>query len=339
LRQRYDADIQQAGHELEAAAAAAGHSAAASQLAALAAGLPVYAGLVETARADNRLGLPLGAAYLREASAFMRTTLLPAARNLYARENAQLAAADHQATAVPYLAAIVGLIVGLVLILSQRWLARRTRRMANPGLLLASAAGLASLIWLISALAIAGSHLTAARDNGSAPVQALAQAEIAALQAHADESLTLIDRSGDDSFQQDFVLLQRRLGPGPNTLLTAAATAAAHSPGGRRAAAAEIDGPAWFAAHQVVRSLDDSGSYPAAVTLALGKSPVDSGGGFVRLDSDLILGIRADQAYFQTAATAGQNDLAGLEAGMIALAVVTAIGCAWGISRRLAEYR
>ncbi len=76
LRQRYEADIEQAGHELEAAAAAAGHSAAESQLAALAAGLPVYAGLVETARADNRLGLPLGAAYLREASAFMRTTLL-----------------------------------------------------------------------------------------------------------------------------------------------------------------------------------------------------------------------------------------------------------------------
>jgi hypothetical protein len=339
LRQRYDADIQQAGHELEAAAAAAGHSAAASQLAVLAAGLPVYAGLVETARADNRLGLPLGAAYLREASAFMRTTLLPAARDLYAQENAQLAAADRQATALPYLAAAVALIAGLALSLSQRWLARRTRRMANPGLLLASAAGLASFIWLFSALAIAGSHLAAARDNGSAPVEALAKAEIAALKAHADESLTLIDRSGDDSFQRDFVLLQRQLGPRPNTLLTAAATAAAQSPGGRLAAAAETDGPAWFAAHQVVRSLDDSGSYAAAVRLALGKSPVDGGGRFVRLDSDLILGIRADQAYFQAAATAGQNDLAELEAGMIALAVVTAIGCAWGISRRLAEYR
>ena len=41
------------------------------------AGLPVYTGEVETARADNRLGLPLGAAYLREASALMRGTLLP----------------------------------------------------------------------------------------------------------------------------------------------------------------------------------------------------------------------------------------------------------------------
>ncbi len=230
--------------------------------------------------------------------------------------------------------------MGLALWLSQRWLAQRTRRLANPGLLLASAAGLASLAWLICALAIAGSHLTAARDNGSAPVGALAQTEIAALEAHADESLTLIDRSGDDSFQRDFGLLQRRLGPGPNTLLTVAATTAAHSPGGSlAAAAAEIDGPAWFAAHHVVRSLDDRGSYAAAVRLALGTSPGDGGARFVSLDSDLSGAIGADQAYFRRSAAAGQNDLAGLEAGVIALALVAAAGCAWGVSRRLAEYR
>jgi hypothetical protein len=339
LRHRYQADIEQAARELEAATAAAGQSAAASRLATLAAGLPVYTGLVETARADNRFGLPVGAAYLREASAFMRATLLPAARDLYAQENAQLAAAGQQATALPYIAAVVALIAGLVLFLSQRWLARRTHRIVNPGLLLASAAGLASLIWLISALAVAGSHLTAARDNGSAPVEALARADIAALRAHADESLTLIDRSGDDSFQQDFASLQRRLGPGPNTLLTFAAQAAASSPGGGLAAVAERDAPAWFAVHQRVRSLDDGGSYTAAVQLAVSQRPADSGGRFARLHSELTRAIGSDQAYFRTAAAAGQSDLAGLEAGMIVLALVAAAGCAWGVSRRLAEYR
>ena len=78
-RHRYQADIAQAASRLEAATAVAGHSAAARDLAALSAALPVYAGEVETARADNRLGLPLGAAYLREASSLMRGTLLPAA--------------------------------------------------------------------------------------------------------------------------------------------------------------------------------------------------------------------------------------------------------------------
>jgi hypothetical protein len=339
LRHRYQADIAVAARELEAATAAAGHSAAASRLATLAAALPVYTGLVETARADNRLGLPLGAAYLREASAYMRATLLPAARDLYAQENAQLAVADQQATALPYIAVLVAVIAGLALFFSQRWLARRTHRMVNPGVLLASAASLASLIWLIGALAVAGSHLTAARDNGSAPVEALARADIAALRAHADESLTLIDRSGDDSFQQDFVSLQRQLGPGPNTLLTAAATAAANSPGSGLAAVAERDAHAWFAVHKVVRSLDDSGSYTAAVQLAVGRGHDASRGSFLRLDSELTRAIGADQAYFRTAAAAGQNDLAGLEAGMIALALVAAVSCARGLSRRLAEYR
>ena len=62
-RQRYDADISQAALGIEAAAALVGPSGSASKdLAALSAGLPVYAGEVGTALADNRLGLPLGVA-------------------------------------------------------------------------------------------------------------------------------------------------------------------------------------------------------------------------------------------------------------------------------------
>ena len=144
LRIRYEVDIALAARRMEAATAAAGQSAAASQLTTLSAALPVYTGLVETARADNRLGLPLSAAYLREASGLMRTTLLPAARDLYARENAQLAAADRQATALPYAAVAVALIALLLLFGTQRWLARWTKRIVNPGLLIATVAALAA---------------------------------------------------------------------------------------------------------------------------------------------------------------------------------------------------
>jgi len=339
LRARYLADITRAARLVEAATAAAGQSAAGSSLATLSAGLPHYAGLVETARADNRLGLPLGAAYLREASGFMRATLLPAARNLSAQENAQLAAADQQATGVPYAALAVALIAALLLLAGQRWLARRTNRIVNPGLLVASLAFLASLIWLVTALTVARTHLIAARDHGSAPVEALARAETAALQAHADESLTLIDRSGDDSFQADFLVQQKMLGPGPGTLLTEAAAAARGSRGGPQAAAALGDAPTWYIAHRQVRSLDDSGQYTAAVRWALGNSPAGSGYLFGVLDNDLTGAITADQASFRSAASQGRDDLAFLEAGMIAASLVMVAGCAWGISRRLAEYR
>ena len=339
LRARYQADIAQAANRLEAATAAAGQSAAGSLLAILSRGLPVYAGLVETARADNRLGLPLGAAYLREASAFMRATLLPAARSLYAQENAQLAGADRRATGLPYAAVVVALIVALSLVAGQRWLARRTRRLLNPALLAASIAGIISLVWLVTAFAVARTQLIAAHDHGSAPVEAMARADIAALQAHADESLTLIDRSGDDSFQQDFLSLQKQLGPGRGTLLAVAADAARGSPGGVLAASALSAAPRWFAAHRQVRVLDDSGKYTVAVRSAIGSNPADSSSRFTRVDTDLTSAIAADQASFRSAAQRGREALTGLEAGVIVLSLLMAGGCARGVSRRLAEYR
>jgi len=339
LRRRYEADIAQAARHLEGATAAAGQSAASSRLTVLSAGLPVYTGLVETARADNRLGLPLGAAYLREASGLMRATLLPAAQDLYAQENARLAAADGQATAFPYLALVAALIAGFAFFGCQRWLARRTHRALNSGLVVASIAGVVSLIWLASALIVASSHLTDARAHGSAPVEALARADIAILRAHADESLTLIDRSGDDAFQQDFLSLEKALGPGRGTLLTSAAVAAQGSNGATQASAAAQVAPDWYASHREVRTLDDGGRYTLAVDQAIGSDAADSGTIFAGLDADLTSAIAADQASFQSAARLGRAALAGLEAAMIGLALVMAAGCAWGISRRLAEYR
>src|SRR5258705_10348151 len=94
-RQHYQADITEAAIRIEAASALVGSSAARTQLpghpakqasaagtavgddlAILSGQLPAYTGEVGTARADNRLRLPLGAAYLREASALLRRTLL-----------------------------------------------------------------------------------------------------------------------------------------------------------------------------------------------------------------------------------------------------------------------
>src|SRR5579863_10307787 len=99
-RQRYLADIAAASSGIENATAqgGAGSGAAASDLGTLAQDLPTYAGEIETARADNRLGLPLGAAYLREASGLMRSTLLPAASGMDAAENASLNGTSARAT-------------------------------------------------------------------------------------------------------------------------------------------------------------------------------------------------------------------------------------------------
>ena len=340
-RHRYQADIARAASHLESATAAAGHSPAARDLATLSAGLPVYTGEVETARADNRLGYPLGAAYLREASGLMRDKLLPAARDLSAQADGRLTAASGQATGLPLalVLLVAGAAVGYVLYRAQRWLLWRTHRRLNPGLVVASVAAVASLLWLAIALAVGRADLLQARDHGSTPVAALARADIAALQARADESLTLIDAQGDDSFQKDYVGIQRRLGPGPGTLLANAVTAARGSPAAGPAATAATAATAWYAAHRTVRSLDDNGQHTRAIALVTTPGPGHSDTLFTRLDDSLSAAITADQAVFRSNAVAGRGAFTGLEIGVIVLALIMAAGCAFGLSKRLAEYR
>jgi len=49
--------------------------------------------------------------------------------------------------------------------------------------------------------------------------------------------------------------------------------------------------------------------------------------------------IGADQSVFASNAAAGSDAFTGLEAGVIVLALVMAVGCGWGLTRRLSEYR
>jgi hypothetical protein len=350
-RQRYQADITQAAIRIEAASALVGSSAARTQLpghltkqassagtavgddlAILSGQLPAYTDEVGTARADNRLGLPLGAAYLREASGLLRGTLLPAASDIYTRESTLLTSASAQATGLPLIvvAAIAGLGLGYVLFRSSRWLSRHTHRVVNYGLLLVALAGLVSLVWLVAAFVVGRGDLLHAQQQGSAPAQAFARAEVAALQAHADESLTLIDNGGEDTYQTDYLAQQKLLGPGPGTLL--AAVQAAGGPGSDVAAQAR----AWYQAHAALRAKDDGGSHGAAVQSALNGDAATS---FGRLSATLSQGINDHQAVFAASARGGRDAFTGLAVGMIVASLVMVGGCAWGLSRRLAEYR
>ena len=285
--------------------------------------------------------MPLGAAYLREASGMMRDTLLPKANGLYAAENAALSGTSAQATGLPLVcvAAALGLVAGYLLYRSSRWLRGRTNRVLNPGFVAAGVVGVIALALLAVGYAGARSDLLNARSRGLATVQAVAQVSIAAQEAHADESLTLIDNTGNDAYQSDYGAQQKVLGPGPGTLLTAAQTAAAGTRAAPAVQAAVSDARAWFAAHLRVRSLDNSGRHTAAVSSALGTAPADAGASFAQLSDELNAAVKSDQSVFDSTARSAPGHYSGLEAGLIAAAVLMAAACAWGLSRRLAEYR
>jgi hypothetical protein len=209
----------------------------------------------------------------------------------------------------------------------------------NVGLIAAGVATVVSLAWLATAYIGARSDLLHAQARGSATVEAIAQVGIAAQEAHADESLTLIDNTGDDSYQADYLKQEHALGPGPGTLLTSASTAAQGTPAAPAVAAAVSDARAWFAAHAQVRTLDDNRNHPRAVASVLGANPGDAGASFTRLSNDLTSAVTSDQAVFDSTARSASGAYAGLEPGIIVAALLMAAACAWGLSRRLAEYR
>jgi hypothetical protein len=339
---RYQADISaaEAGIQHATAQGGTGTGAAARDLNALAANLPTYTQEVGDASADNRLALPLGAAYLREASGLMRTMLLRAAKDLYATENASLSGASAQATGLPLflVTVVIGLAAGYLVYLGSRWLRGRTNRVLNTGLVAAGVLVVVSLAWLAAAFLGARGDLLRAQARGSATVQAVAQVSIAAQEAHADESLTLIDNTGNDAYEADYQKLERSLGPGPGTLLGVASAAAQGSPAGPAVAAAVSDTGAWFHAHGQVRSLDTNGNHARAVASVLGAGPGDAGASFTRLSGDLTSAIASDRAVFDSTARSASDSYTALEPGVIVLALLMAACCAWGLSRRIREY-
>jgi hypothetical protein len=348
-RQRYAADIAQAASdlaELKGAASSASNRQLLASLAAVSTGLPLYTGYVAQSQTEYALGYMLtGGSFMQVASEQMHLTLLPAARASYAQENAALTAASARATGLPWIvvAGVVAAAIAVVLYRTQRWLWRRTHRVVNYGLLAASVVLAVCVLWLIVAFAGARLDLERAVGHGSAPAETLAQANIDTQQVRGDEVLNLISRSGDATFQQDFLAMRRQLGPGPGTLLTSAAAASAGGAVGGTAAkwtaAAARDEQAWYGVNEQVYRLDSAADYAAETRLVIGTGPGSSAAGFGRVESDLSRAIAADQVIFHSSASAGSDDFGGLQAGIVVAALLMAVGCVWGISRRLAEYR
>jgi hypothetical protein len=327
-RQRYQADIATVTADLKQVTAASGGDAAASPyLTTLQQGLPVYTGYVEDSSAYNVADIPAGGSFAQVASEQMHLVLLPAAAGLYQWENSQLTAASGEATGLPLaaIAAAAGLIVLVILLRSQRWLTRRTRRTVNGGLFLATAAGVIALGWLIVGTLSARSDLLQATTHGSAPAQVLAQADIGALQARGDEALNLISRTGDTPFQADIHRIQQGLGG----QLSRAGQA------GTSTAPVQLAAAQWFTVNGQMHQFDAEANYSGETQLALGAAATKFGA----LQDSFGTAIGEDQATFTAHTPSGRDTFTTMEYAVIVLALIMAAGCYTGLRPRLAEYR
>lgn len=345
MRQRYEHDIDTAADKLVRAASNSDPgSDSAKTIADLNKLLPQYKGLIETARANNRQGYPVGSAYLRAANEQMQQQMLPKAEDLYQKENERLSSDYADAKSFPWAAVGLGLLAlgGLAWAQHRNYL--RTNRVLNHGLVTASAASVVVLLWLVVGHTVARAGLSDSYDHGVRSLNVLHDARIASLTARSDENLSLIRRGadtekvGDKPVDAYAVGYDRQIGA-LATSLTKAGGLADDSAGKKPVQDANSFMKAWKDRHVVAQGLNDKGEYQQArdKVIGVGKDPTSVC--FDNVDAALEKALKHEQIEFQQAAGDGKDALTGLPYGAAVLAVLGAAGAVLGIGRRLSEYR
>ncbi|WP_130334680.1 hypothetical protein [Streptomyces sp. BK022] len=343
-RERYEADIRTAASGLvRAAADTEPGSASEATVRKLNRLLPEYKGLVERARVYNRQGYPVGGAYLRYANEKMQTEMLPAAQDLYTKENQRLDADYADATPYPWAAIALGLFALAALGLAQYRDFRRTNRVLNHGLVAASAATVVVLLWLVAGHTVARSGLFGSYDHGIRSLNVLHNAQIAALKARGNENLSLVARGAETvevngtkrdayyyAFDRDLAALEARL--------TDARRLADDAGGGAPVDSALADTAEWKKRHGAARTEDERGNYQRALDQVIGADDT-TGAAFDGVDGSLTRALGHEQTEFDRAAADGRDAMGGLPGGAAVLGVLGAAGAVFGIGRRLSEYR
>lgn len=342
-RTRYEKDIRAAADGLaDAATASDPGSSSAETIAQLNRLLPEYKGLIERARANNRQGYPLGGAYLRYANEKMQEEMLPRAERLYKNENERLSDDYDSATAYPWAAISLGVLALGALVWAQRRTYHRTNRVLNHGLVTASAATTAVLLWLAVGHTVARSELLDSYNDGVVSVNVLNDARIASLKARGNENLTLVSRgaettrTGDDRFDSDFRGDMAEL----SSRLATAEDVADDQAGRRPVTWATSNVREWLERHKKAREYDTGGDYQAALSKVIGSAEDQpTGECFDGVVKALELALGHEQTQFELAAQDGRDAMTGLPVGAAVLAVLGASGAVLGIGRRLSEYR
>lgn len=340
LRDRYLEDLEIAGAKLPLIAARTRGSARSSDaVTMITQTLPVYAGEVESARTNNRLDNPVGASYLRQASDSMRNSMLPAATGIYEAAARDLYDVYDEGTPTRHRLGLltVGAAVLVLLVAAQVFVAVRTRRVLNVGLLGATLIVAALGAGALLALDAQEQALARSQREGSDQLIVLSTARILALRSLSDDNLHLIERGTDPAYREDFDLVATRVGGtnGSGGLLDDAMRLAERT--GSTAAIADIRRlwDEYLALNGRVRQLDDAGEYLPAVRVAV----TDQADAADRLDVALGTEIDAARDRLDAGAGAASDHIRWLAASLLVAIGLAAILVIAGLWVRMKEYR
>lgn len=322
MRARYKDALASAASALADVTAGAADTATRTAAADISAQLTAYAGLVESARANNRQNFPIGSAYLREASALMQNSLLPGAEKIFDDKLAALDTDQRAVGSLPVTTLIMLAVTLILLVVSSLIAAARTNRVFNLGLILSGAIVVVVLLWVVTATTLAGNAIEASRTEGTVRFGQLAQARILAQQARTDETLQLIARgditASEKAFNDRVANLDGQLDDGPPAAINGLGK--------------------WTVSHRKHVQAYLGGDYPAAVTQAIGDAPDASAAQFAGVETSLRDEIEQTRATMRDHVSDAGGFLAWSPTGTLVLMVVAAAAAVVGLWPRLKEF-
>jgi len=361
--QRYLDDVRTASGRVAALSQEVGSSPhARDAIQAIAEKLPIYTGLIETARADNAQGFPVGAAYLRDASTMMQDEILPRALVLYETEASRLDDAYRAGTSTGASAIVVatGLALLALLLAVQVYLARHTHRLVNVPLLAATVVVIAAVTWVLVGFGLERRDLADAQRSGSDSVQLLSAARINALHAESSGNLVLVARGRDvaDQAAADAALVKVGGSDGRGGLLGEARAVAERTGSTSGIDALMADLRTYLTLHAQIKQDESDGNFngttvpvtPGAVERAVGDRAVGNRAGRCeppdcqaavadQVDAGFQREIAAAQGRFDRSASTATSALARAWLAVPLAALLAAILVAYGLQLRIKEYR
>lgn len=309
--------------------------------------LPMYTGIVETARANHRVANPVSVAYLTQASAMMREDILPAAEELFERTSHSVST-NQSSLATPQWVPLSGLVAAFVfLMIAQWWLWRRTRRRFNAGFVFATACMVVALVWVGASNFVAWQAGSRGFELAASPWESLTDSRIAAQQARTTETLALVRRGTLAEAEASFRNTTRQVTQALDEYAEAT-TANSHRIGQQATAKALADvdvaraaTSAWETSHMHLVSALARGDFQEATRLTtensaqIGETAASS---FRTLDNALAQLIDDSRTTRRTFMGEGIAATTFLSVSVLVLSLAAIVAVIVGIRRRLQEY-
>ena len=334
VRQRYEQAITDASVSITRASSGLTDPPLVDLLGRLNAQLAVYTGLIETARTNNRVGNPVGSSYLSEASALMQDKILPDAQRLYEATSARVDAETTESTKIPAPVIIVVTATLAFGAFAHRWLAQRTKRRVNIGLVAGGLAISVMIVWVGTALTLSTVGSRSAKNTAADSLRTVTNLAITAQQARADETLSLVRRSDEELRKRSY--FQR-----VDDMRQQLAEYLARKDTVDKSGLAQADEllVKWRQADERINDYINVGNYQAATQVALGTGEDDSTPAFDKLNDALSEGIQESRKQLRHDILQARRVLSGTTVGGAALSVGAAVAVALGLWPRMSEYR